>query len=143
MLFCGPVRLVGQKMRKAIEDTLKENIEQAIADGYSMGRYFSLVEENDCYMPPSSDSLSCHPLETLVLGQRITDCINCQIATYLGVGLRWVDGFQDALGDSKDKKYLELDPDDILWKRYIEGYHDGRKMERWIRQLESSRYSPD
>jgi FixJ family two-component response regulator len=108
---------------------VEDNVEQAISHGYVMGQYFTLTEEDGRYMPPDGGQ-SMHPLETLVAGKEIADFINRQIATKLGVSLRWVDGFVDGYAVSS-KKAMSLD------RLYLDGYESGKELAHIIRHLES------
>jgi hypothetical protein len=121
---------------------LEENIEQAMAHGYAIGKYFSTVEDAGCFMPPDYNYPNCHPLETIILGQAITDCINKQIAEELGVSLQWVDGFVDGYAGNKRNHRLQKD------RTYLEGYKHGYEVDKFVRDLESERdyeyqYGPD
>lgn len=121
---------------------LEDNIDQAVAHGYTIGRYFCTVEDDGCYMPPDCNYPNCHPLETIILGQAITDCINKQIADELGVTLQWVDGFVDGYSGNKRNNRLRRD------RTYLEGYKHGYEVDGFVRGLESecdyaSQYGPD
>jgi hypothetical protein len=117
---------------------IQHDIEIAIANNIAIGKYFSLVDEKGFFMTPSQNSV-CHPLETVIIGQKIRTFINQQIAEELNVDLTWVDGFVDAYVGPKGLAEVGK----IVKRRgqtYREGYCDGRKVVGIIRELESSRY---
>ena len=125
-------------MREDLQHVLENNIDLALSHGYTMNRFFSLTEKKDHYMCPDDNNLSCHPLETVVLGQRITGPINVDIATNLGVQPAWVDGFLDGYGGSGyDESYFKLHRNDPVRKQYTEGFEDGHEVEDWINELTS------
>lgn len=124
-------------MRDDIYNNLTNNIDLAIANGYTMNGFFSLTEKNGSYMPSDDHQLSCHPLETVVLGQKITRPINVEIAVNLGVHPSWVDGFLDGYGGSGyNESYFRLHRNDPLRKCYTEGFEDGHEVEDWIIELD-------
>jgi hypothetical protein len=124
-------------MNEELQQILETNVDLALAHGYTMNHFFSLVEQKGYYMPPEQENLSCHPLETVVLGQLITAPINVEIATNLGVHPAWVDGFLDGYGDgSYNEAYHRLQRNDPLRQRYTEGFEDGPEVEDWIKDME-------
>lgn len=121
-------------MNDLVHDCLETNIDLALANGFKMNRYFSLVEKDGYYMALER---SCHPLETMVLGQKIRNPINVDIARYLGVHPSWVDGFLDGYGGSGyDVSYHTLHRNDPLRRRYTEGFEDGHEVESWIADMD-------
>jgi len=107
----------------------------AMSHGYRMNRFFSLVSKSGFYM--DNDNPSCHPLETLVLGQEIAGPINVEIADSLGVHPAWVDGFVDGYsGSGYDESYLMLGCKDPVRRSYTEGFEDGHDVENWVADLD-------
>ncbi len=123
---------------------LEHEIELAVASGYRMNRYFCLIgDKKGCYMAPDQNSPSCHPLETVVLGQPIMDAINIDIAFNLDVQPQWIDGFIDGYNNECCEAYMELSDRDSFKRSYMEGLRDGRYMAEWVKQLESQYPSHD
>ncbi len=117
---------------------LEHEIELAVASGYGMNRYFCLVGDKEGrYATPSQNNPSCHPLETIVVGQPILDAINIDIAFNLNVQPQWIDGFVDGYSNSQDSAYMSLPNTDSFKKSYLEGMKDGKAMSAWVRELES------
>src|SRR4051812_22873039 len=71
----------GTNMTPETHAVIEHEIELAVSSGYRMNRYFCLVgDKKGCYAAPDKDCPSCHPLETIVIGQPILDAINLDIA---------------------------------------------------------------
>lgn len=117
-----------------ILDVLTYEVELAVSHGYCMNRYFCLVPDNGCY---HADKMTCHPLETIILGKPILNPINVDIAENLEVGLQWIDGFLDGYAKTQDSSYEALASTNPYRKSYNRGKADGHYMEVWIRKLES------
>ncbi len=121
-------------MNSTLQKLLEDNIDLAISNGYSMNRYFSLEEDRGRYL--FGNTLSCHPLETVIVGESIQGPINVDIANRFGVHPHWVDGFIDGYRFfTKDSDYLKLSPQDPAFKRYMEGFKDGQEVAKWIEEL--------
>ncbi len=135
MLLCLYVVLI---MNTRLQKLLEDYIDLAISHGYSMNRFFSLKEERRTYTV-DKHALSCHPLETVVVGTIIKDPINIDIAKRLGMPVQWIDGFLDGYRYivGIDQDYQKLNPKDPARKRYMEGYKDGQEVAEWIQNLES------
>jgi len=124
-------------MTPELAQILNENLDLAMVWGYTMNPFFSLVEKNGHYMARENYELHCHPLETIILGQKITDCVNVDIAKNLGVNLQWVDGFLDGYnGNAPDSVYIALSKKDPARSRYLEGWKDGEEVATWVADME-------
>lgn len=124
-------------MRTDTEHILEESIDLALANGYHMVNYFYLVDVNGYFMPPK-DIRKCHPLETLILGEEIVDCVNIQICEKIGTSPHWLQGFLDGYkfrGKCYDNDYYGLPRSKSCRMQYIEGCADGMEVKDWIIDL--------
>jgi hypothetical protein len=132
--------LVKKKMKKVLKDKLDHSVDMAMSHGYSISKFMKLQAKAGCYSPVGKEKI-CHPLETIILGQKIEDYINYQIAKELQTTVQWVDGFVDGFANSKkDNRYL-LFPNHYpnmatLRHLYLSGYRDGVYYQEVINELE-------
>ncbi len=72
---------------------MTKNIDLAIVNGYIMTDFFSLVEKGGNYVAEHASHKMCHPLEAVILGEKIRDFINLEIAKKLQCSTHWIEGF--------------------------------------------------
>lgn len=122
-------------MTPEVYHILQKNIDMALNWDYKMLRYFLLEDRDGIYLSPKGNK-NCHPLETIVLGQKIVTTINEDIMTNLGVSSAWIDGFTDGFGHKRSSTpYMNLALGDPVHKDYLEGYNDGQSVEQWLYEL--------
>lgn len=131
-------------MTNQAKGRLEHMIDMALAHEYSMNKYFCCVERCGSYVPPDNENPSCHPLECVIVGQKVTTYINYEIANILRVGIQWVEGFLDGYaGNAVDSKFMKLDPTHHDLKIYVEGYQDGEMFQDIIAEIEIPYSKPE
>lgn len=121
-----------------IQDTIEQSVDLAVANGYEMNKFFTLVSRGGRYELDDPRNMTCHPLETLVVGQYINDALNVEVSHILGVSLHWIEGFVDGYNDeSWGAEYDALDADDPHLEQYMDGRAAGIKCLRYVKMIEN------
>lgn len=126
-------------MKTITKSILVHSMDMAMANGYTLNKYFCIVSKEGNYVSAEESRRSCHPLESVILGLKINGYINEQIAEELKETPQWVDGFIDGfLNKRPNSSYMMLVEKDWRFENYSYGYQDGMQMQEVVEELETA-----
>ena len=115
------------------KEILNDSIELVLSQGFLFKQNFCLIEKNGVYNT-RDQFLLCHPLESVIIGLKVIDFINVQIASELNVTLDWVNGFIDAYDSKKPNNPYINTKSDEYWE-YEKGHLGGKECQKFILQV--------
>ena len=134
-------------------------VRQALSRHYGMSPYFCLISSSDSVKPPryghyyydfpNPKSPVCHPLETVVLGERIWNPINIQISRIIGMPLQWIDGFVDGYEYYAQRTVVKMNSTyeklpfyDCFLKNYNDGFTYAGVIYTLIKEVSKTAIGP-